>query len=450
VLDAASDNADRLPLAVRETTRLGIEVLAPDVNSGAVSFSASPLDAEEEAIRFGMAAVKNVGAGAVSPIVEERTEAGEFKSLEDMCKRVKFKGMNRRTLESLAKVGAFDSIGSRGGVLEAIERLLALIQHEARLRDSGQTTMFDMLGDEVPTPTADLQLSGEDDVSDSEKILWERELLGVELTESPFTREMHANADRFKVFANQITADLKDQKIAMLGQIRRIRELSTRKGDAFLAVHIGMLDGEVEIVVWPNVLETTRAMWEDGKFVTIMGTVRERDNRVSVAVDTVTEYKFGEAGEGAATPAAPAVAGIAAAPATAPTSAASYGSNGNGNGRGVVAEAPARPPATQNGSYHVGVSNGNGNGHAAPVVPSGTIIVRVTETDQAREDRFHLDDMVKTLLDFRGEDYVTLEIKTAHEVISMDMPFIKVRTCPELMTRLTEMLGEGNVSAVSA
>ena len=444
VLDAASDNPDRLALAVRETTRLGISVLPPDVNRGAVNFSASPLDSEEDSIRFGLAAVKNVGPGAVSPIVEERTESGEFKSLEDMCKRVKFTGLNRRTLESLAKVGAFDSIASRGAVLAGIERLLVLIQREAKLRDSGQTTMFDMLGDEVPTPTADLQLSGEDDVSDSEKILWERELLGVELTESPFTREMHANADRFKVFANQITADLKDQKIAMLGQIRRIRELSTRKGDAFLAVHIGMLDGEVEIVVWPNVLETTRGMWEDGKFVTIMGSVRERDNSVSVAVDTVSEYKFGEAGQGAAAP-APVVEGIAAASIAAPPP-----TNGNGHAPIGVAESPPTPTATQNGSYHVGMSNGNDNGNAAPVIASGTIIVRVIETDQTREDRYHLEDIVKTMLDFRGDDYVTLEIKTAHEVISLEMPFVKVRTCPELTSRLVEMLGEGNVTIRSA
>ncbi len=455
LLDAASDNADRLPRAVRETTRLGIEVLAPDVNTGAVNFSASPLDAEEESIRFGLSAVKNVGAGAVSPIVEERIESGDFKSLEDMCKRVKFKGMNRRTLESLAKVGAFDAIGSRGGVLEAVERLLALIHREARLRDSGQTTMFDMLGDEVPTPTADLQLSGEDDVSDSEKILWERELLGVELTESPFTREMHANAHRFKVFANQITADLKDQKIVMLGQIRRIRELSTRKGDAFLAIHIGMLDGEVETVVWPNVLQATRAMWEDGKFVTITGTVRERDNRVSVAIDSATEYKFGDTGQVGAAAAAgvPVAAGISAAPVA---SAPSFGSNGNGNGysngngQAAASAGSTKPPATQNGSYHAGVSNGNGNGKAAPVVPSGSIIVRVTETEQAREDRYQLEDLVKTMLDFRGDDNVMLEIKTPHDVVSLEMPFIKVRNCEELTMRLTEMLGEGNVTAVPA
>jgi len=448
VLDAASDNPDRLALAVRETTRLGISVLPPDVNSGAVSFSASPLDSSDESIRFGLAAVKNVGAGAVSPIVEERMESGEFSSLEDMCKRVKFTGLNRRTLESLAKVGAFDAIAARGAVLEGIERLLALIQREARLRDSGQTTMFDMLGDEVPTPTADLQLTGEDDVSNNEKILWERELLGVELTESPFTREMHANAHRFKIFANQITADLRDQKIGMLGQIRRIRELSTKKGDAFLSVMVGMLDGEVETVVWPNILQGTRAMWEDGKFITIMGTVRERDNRVSVAVDTVTEYKFGDVNQSAAAP-APAAAGIANAPmAAAPTPA----TNGNGHTAVGIAEAPPRLAAAQNGSYHVGVNNGNGNGngHAASVVASGSIIVRVTETEQAREDRYQLEDMVKTLLDFRGEDYVTLEIKTSHDVVSLEMPFIKVRNCPELTTRLTEMLGEGNVTAISA
>ncbi|MDP7640553.1 MAG: DNA polymerase III subunit alpha, partial [Candidatus Hydrogenedentes bacterium] len=140
VLDAAADNAERMAVAVRETRRLGIRVLPPDVNLGEVTFSANPVGEPEEAIRFGMSAVKNVGPGAVEPITEEREANGPYTSVEDLCKRVKFRGMNRRTLESLIKVGAFDSLASKGALIESAERILGLIQREAKLRESGQTT----------------------------------------------------------------------------------------------------------------------------------------------------------------------------------------------------------------------------------------------------------------------------------------------------------------------
>lgn len=469
LLDAASGNPERLAAAVREARRLGIKVFGPDVNLGGVGFSAGGQGEEVESVRFGMAAVKNVGPGAVQPIIDERRTGGPFKSIEDLCKRVKFHGMNRRTLESLMKVGTFDPLASRAALLESVDRILALIQREAKLRDSGQATMFDLLGDEVPTPAPDLGISSQDEVNESESILWERDLLGVEITESAFTREMQANADHFIVFASQVTGDRNGEKVGLLGQIRRVRELSTKRGETFLAVSVGMLDGEIEVVVWPNVLETTRGLWEDGKFVSVMGQIRERDGRVSVSANEVREYKY--AGGGAGTSDSATEEQVEQRPEEASIEP-QVGRQGSGQAEAASdtnssdpVKSVAEAAGSSNGSYHIGVgdgisSNGPGNGAiaagangAAKGSSSGNgtkkvavgLIVRVVETDHPREDRYQLEDVVKTLLNFRGDEAVTLEIKIAEQTVKMEMPFVRVRSCPELTDRLTEMLGSENV-----
>lgn len=426
LLDAASDNPERLGAAVREARRLNIRILGPDVNLGSVGFSVVETEGGAPAVRFGLAAVKNVGASAVRPISEARAKGGRFKSVEDFCKRVEFQGLNRRMLESLIKVGALDSLSSRAALLESSGKILALIQREARLRESGQATMFDMLGEEVPTPTPELGLVGEDDVSEREKVLWERELLGVEITESAFTREMQANADKFVVFASQVTADAAGEKLGLLGQVHSVRRLATRNGDPFLAVAVGLLDGEVEVVVWPRQLEASGELWTEGRFVTIMGTVRERDGRISVAVDEAREYRL---------PGQPAADGAALKPDVSelePTA--------------VVADPDTARPTVPDASPYPGSDgrtgvNGTGTG--------GGFIVRVEDTGKELEDRYRLEDLVKTLLEFRGDESVTLEVETAGRIVKLDMPFVTVRSCPELADRLAELVGAANVRPAS-
>jgi hypothetical protein len=250
----------------------------------------------------------------------------------------------------------------------------------------------------------------------------------------------------------------------LLGQIRGIRELSTRKGDTFLSVALGMLDGETEIVVWPNVLETSRALWEDGKFVSIEGQIRERDGRVSVAVNSANEYHMPADGEppkpdpqtkpGIASPATPQSSTPQPSAPIAPTREAALqppASQPLSNGASTPAAANENGSsiAAPKSSYHTGVggpsnsSNGS-NGSSAPA-PVGGLVVRMTETTHPQEDRYHLEDLVKTLLDFQGEETVTLEIKTDDNVVKLELPFVNVRSCPELTDRLTEMVGAANV-----
>ncbi|MBA7682316.1 DNA polymerase III subunit alpha [subsurface metagenome] len=161
-----------------ECRRLSIPVLPPDINRSQVSFSIEKDSDNAPAIRFGLSVIKNVGAGAVEPIIAERNKGGDFKSIEDLCRRGDLRGVNKRVMESLIKAGALDCLGSRGALLQNVNRILSLAQRERHLRETGQSTMFDLWGEATPIPTPSLELEGAD-ISTKETLAWEKELTGV-------------------------------------------------------------------------------------------------------------------------------------------------------------------------------------------------------------------------------------------------------------------------------
>jgi len=171
VLDSASGNPEKVGEAIREASRLNIGIKPPSINYSRAGFTIERDGDGNDAIRFGLAAVKNVGAAAVDPIVEVRETGGLFKDIEDICRRVDSKSLNRRTLESLVRVGGLDEFGGRGTLLESTDRIISAIQRQTKLRESGQTSMFDMLGESVPAPMVEIELAVADDTTDQERVI---------------------------------------------------------------------------------------------------------------------------------------------------------------------------------------------------------------------------------------------------------------------------------------
>lgn len=501
-MDSFSGSSEKIAECIREARRADIDVLRPDVNHSTVRFSIEDVKDRRGGIRFGLSAVKNVGAGAVEPLIAARESGGPFESLEDFCRRVDAHGFNRRTLESLVKAGAFDDFGPRGALLESADRIIATMQRQTKLRESGQTSMFDIFGESVPTPVAEIEISQVDDSTEHERQLWERELLGIELTESEFSREVQKLPTTYTVFAIGITPERSGEEIKAVGEVGEVRELTTRKGDRFLSIQFRFLDGGVEAVVWPNVLEKTEGMWVDGNRLTIKGKIRDRNGRLSIAIDEASQFEIRtESSEPRPEPAPPPPEQFATddseedpATVTAPWSeqtpvtperlpetvphphqdrAAAVPGPITANGHNNVKRADGHtgnghsettgPITTVNmrqneNSTQVSSRATNGpafkNGHAAtplansPVSVSGNgnLLIRVTETGRIAEDRHRLEDVVRVLLEFKGRSAVTLEVKTAGRVVTMDMPFASVDCCPELETRLADLLGPGNIS----
>ncbi len=454
-MDSFSGVTDKIAECIREARRAGVEVLGPNINRSSVRFSIEDVEGRRGGIRFGMAAVKNVGASAVQPVIDARESGGPFESIEDFCRRVDARAFNRRTLESLIKTGAFDDFGPRGSVLESADRIISTMQRQTKLRESGQTSMFDMFGASVPTPMAEIEVSQIDDSTETERQLWERDLLGIELMETEFSRTVqNLPSAEFTVFANNVTADRAGQEVKVVGEVGEIRDLTTRKGDRFISLQFRLLDGPVEMVVWSNVLEKTGDMWVDGNRLTVTGKIRERDGRISISADEATQFELkveegSETSQSTETPSAQPVI-------SAPTNGHVNGTNGTNGSNGHSQVFGSRElNSTKIMEQHV---NGSSTPATAPSTESqappeigpassdGSVLIRVEETGRSAEDRYRLEDVVRILLEFKGMSAVKLEVKTSGRVVTMDMPFATVDPCPELETRLSDLLGPENIS----
>ncbi|GMU40547.1 MAG: DNA-directed DNA polymerase [Chloroflexota bacterium] len=291
VLQAANGNHDRIAQAIAECHRLGIPVLAPDVNRSAANFTIETLPNGSEAIRYGLAQVKNVGAGGVETLIAEREAKGDFANIEDFARRVNARDVNKRVLESLAKAGAFDSLGDRGSIINGVDRLMALAQQEQKLRETGQTSMFDMFGAQVDTPLPALELEATA-IPQQQLLAWEKELLGTYISEHPFALAARHLAPYITHQAAEVTAELAGQDTVIAGMVTNVRALATRQGKAFAAVTLEDLSGQVEVTIWSDAYEKYKqaGVLFEGNILLVKASVRPRGDRVSIGVLEVCAY----------------------------------------------------------------------------------------------------------------------------------------------------------------
>ena len=191
------DDTDRLAIEITECKHMGIDVLSPDVNESFVEFAVVP---NENKIRFGMSAVKGVGVGAVEEVLRARKE-GAFLSVEDFAKRVSTSKFNRKAWESLIKSGAFDDMGDRSDLLFNLDSITAFASKLQKEAASGQTNLFGMLGDDAASVQSILNLQKAPvKHDDKERLMWERELLGLYISAHPL--------DRYETYLSEQTQPL--------------------------------------------------------------------------------------------------------------------------------------------------------------------------------------------------------------------------------------------------
>ena len=300
VLTMHMGQPEKISSAINECRRLDIPVLPPDINNSSSTFSIEDIDGQR-GIRFGLGAIKNVGLGAVAPIIDSRQEEGVFTSIEDFCRKADLKAINKRALESLIKVGALDCLGGRGTLLSSIDRIMSLSQSEQRLKESGQSTMFDLWGESVPLPLPALELEG-NDAPLKEKLVWEKELLGTYLSEHPFSRAAPKLAPHITAFCGQIDEEMVEQRVVTAGIVTSVRQLYTKEGRPFASAILEDLNGKVEVTAWPEVYEATKELWTEGNILLVEGRVRARGERVQLGCETVRQYQIDESIEEAVPP----------------------------------------------------------------------------------------------------------------------------------------------------
>jgi DNA polymerase-3 subunit alpha len=266
------DDTDRLAIEISECKHMGLTVMPPDVNESFVEFAVVP---ETNAIRFGMAAIKNVGTGAVEEILRAR-QTGQFTSLEDFLGRVSPRIVNRKGMESLIKAGAFDGFGDRAALFYNLDMILAYGARLQKQANDGQTDLFGSLDEiEMERPKLELQLPPEP-ADHREQLIWERELLGLYLSQHPLELFETFLAEQ-TIPLNSITADHDGRAVSIGGAVSYVREVTTKNGQRMAFVGIEDRYSEVEVVLFPSSYQQTMGLWERDKVVLIRGKVNARD-----------------------------------------------------------------------------------------------------------------------------------------------------------------------------
>jgi DNA polymerase-3 subunit alpha len=434
LLNAYMGSSDRTLSAVVDCQRLNIPVRLPNINTGGTDFTIRKQDDGSPEIIFGMAAIKGVGPGAIEPILESREKEGPFESFEQMCRSADMSGLKKNNLESLIKAGAFDDFGDRGALLSVTERILSLAHSEAGLRESDQTSMFDLFGDSVPTPLANITLP-DDKASDRETEEWERELLGLSLSGTNHLAALLQSAGSDTIISkSDIGQHLSGKKISIVGQVSTVIQRFTRKNKPFMIATVSLMDGAIDVFVWEDKMEATQGLWEEGKLVAVAGAVRFRDDEVSMSCQDAEEYSpedvensSKDSNETEETPV---------------TELSQPEPNGTG------APAPDIKPPIGNAENGVNGSNGNGESSNGPGLAHSKLAVpqrlnlRIVESDSVADDQLMLDDIKRLLLEFVGEDEVSLEIAAQGQVFKLEWSMVKVNASEDLTVRLRDLLGD--------
>jgi DNA polymerase-3 subunit alpha len=288
MLSVERDNSDKIRRYVAEAKNLGIEVAPPDINLSQLDFTIE--DAEVTSlIRFGLGAIKNAGEGAMNLILCERDANGPFPDLQGLCDRVDLRRVGKRALEYMAKGRAFDRWGTPAQVVEAVDRLVA---DSARTHDAaaaGQMSLFGgAFGEAVKMEASLLRPESEiEPVEHRLQLEWEKEALGVHVSEHPLERPLA----QLQAHTNATVGDLDESwhgKIAKVaGVITNLRALTTRKGDPMAFGALSDLDGEIEIVFFPRTWKQVRDQVQVDQVMVIRGKVQVEETRTKIMVDLV-------------------------------------------------------------------------------------------------------------------------------------------------------------------
>ena len=456
LLNAYAENSAKVAFMVSECKRLKIPVLPPDILLSQPDYSIEIMQDGKFAIRAGLASVKNAGAGAVEAFVESRpTEDDHPETIEQLCRAADMSQLNKKTLESIIKAGAFDRFGDRGAVLHSLDRILSVAESEAQLRRTDQTSMFDIFGETVPTMLTRIELPNLETPA-AEKSQWEEELLGFRISgNEEFNAMIAENDGRAIISITDVTAELAGRRKTINGQVSSSEERSTRAGKRFLIVKLALLGGDVEVFVWDNVLSETESLWQQGTLVTLTVTARVRDDdRITLSCQRAEAYvRPSEPTEDDSNPpvptSEPAPAAAAPTPEPArrppnpqpePAPAARPARDGNG-----ASSPPQAVPSVSNGPS----PNRPPAPPASDVDPttSKQLVIRIREGSDPDHDRVLLDDVKTALLERRGEAPVTLEILVDRRVVTMEWRMMNVQISGTLEESLKNILGRsGEIS----
>ena len=286
LLSSEMGNTDKMVGYFTECRELGLQILPPDVNQSGKDFSVS-----KDGIRFGLAAIKNVGEAAVDIILDTRDQGGSFASFYDFCCRIDLQKVNKRVLEGLIKVGAFDSMEAvRSQLFSILDKAMEEASTVQRRKREGQTSLFDAM-EETPESgffnQGGFPLPSLPEWPQEQLLKYERELTGFYITAHPLTR----HATGIRRFATSSTAKLSEcgegKEVKLCGVISSIKHLTTKKGDRMAYLQLEDLQGTVEVILFPELFKTCSDLIEPEALIQLTGTVDQMENGARVKATAV-------------------------------------------------------------------------------------------------------------------------------------------------------------------
>jgi DNA polymerase-3 subunit alpha len=402
VMTSDYDDIDRLAIEIAECKHMGIDVMQPDVNESFTEFAVVP---GTDQIRFGMAAIKNVGTNAVEEIIRARKET-PIHTLEDFFMNVNTRVVNRKSLESLIKAGAFDRFGERSYLLHNLETMLAYASRLQKERSSGQVDLFGNSIDDESSIKAQLTLEpAPEKYPLREQLMWERELLGLYLSQHPL--------EPFELILSETTVPLNSLKPAHDGKsvnvggvVMDMREITTKSGSKMAFVKLADQFSEMELILFPSTYQQTIGIWERDRVVNVRGRVNAKDREGNITQDV--KIMVDDARE------------------ITPEQAAAYQERGK------------KPTPPKPGKKKVLMSKASAT--TASVEAPRRLFIRLEKGD----DTDTLLMLKKTLDKFQGETEVVLVMGLQEDKQVIRLP-IRVTTNEESLVSFKELVGPNNV-----
>lgn len=284
VLTADSGDIDKVSEAIRECSRMGIIVLPPDINESYGDFAVSK-DKKENKIRFGLHSIKNFGEGIADAIIHERKKNGKYTSLSDFLERIVDKNLNKKSLEALIRCGALDKFEERGTMLEYIEQLLEYNRESTKLLQSSHESLFAELPEKKGSGT--LLLKKAESVSQEQKLLWEKELLGLYVSGHPldaYKNKLGTNGRSIE----KIKEEFREGMIVVIsGIVEEIKPIRTKNGDQMAFARIADFDGSIEVVAFPKIFSEYHDLFQLQQCISIKGRLSGRNDEKSMIAEKV-------------------------------------------------------------------------------------------------------------------------------------------------------------------
>ncbi len=280
LLTSEKTDIERIAILIEECKKMKIEVLPPNVNESLKNFTVVP---NKNKIRFGLLAIKNVGENVIDAVVGEIKNNGPFKSTEDFMKRIDPKNLNKRSMESLIKVGAFDEFAERQELLYNLEKLLEWAKEGRKNKTNGQRDLFG--GTDF---SKHIKLSSVKAATNFERLGWEKELLGLYVSSHPL-KGFQAILSKKTTPLYKIKNAFSDQKVLVGGIISNIKKIITKTGKPMLFIKLEDLFDKTEVVVFPSIIEANKSVFQENKIVFIKGRVDHRNNEPKIIAENAEE-----------------------------------------------------------------------------------------------------------------------------------------------------------------